>query len=267
MKFSVKSVRMTVILAALCVLGYEAPSIQAQTATEKLTTAKEVLARYVEVTGGLEKYKDIKGMSQEATMSIAQAGVEGKMEMKYAGTDRLLVNVDMGAAGTESSGIFDGTGWSESAMTGTRLVTGKELEQLKSQMDMRQYYEPEAVYKDMELLDEVDVNGQACYTLKLTRQSGSVEEEFYSVESGLKLKSKMTAETAMGALPIEVFYDEYKEYSGLQFPKVMTQKLPNGMEILFTLNKFELNPKFDDSEFEFPEGVKKLVEKQKKNSN
>ncbi len=252
------------VLAALC-LSAVAPGIgQAQSATEKLTTAKEVLARYVEVTGGVENYKAIKAISQEATMSIELAGIDGKMEMKYSGPERLLVKVDMGAAGSESSGVFDDVGWSDSLITGTRLIEGKELEQLKSQTDMRSYYEPESVYKEMEISEEAEVDGKPCYVLRMTRKSDNVEYEYYSVETGLKVKSKITAETPMGAIPLETFYSDYKDFSGVKHPTKMTQKLPNGMEIVIKVSKFEANPQFAEGTFDLPENVKKLVDKQGK---
>ena len=249
---------------ALSVLALGASEGRCQATTEKLTTAKEVLARYVEVTGGVEKYKEIKGIVQEGTMSLALAGIEGKMQVKYAGKDRLLVNVDLGGVGTESSGVFNGTGWSDSTMTGTRLITGKELEQLQSQTEMQQYYDPESVYQEMELEGETEVKGQACYSLKLTRKSGRVERDFYSVETGLKLKSQITADTPAGSFEIDVFYDEYADFSGLKQPSVVTQKLPNGMDMVLKTTKFEINPKLDDSVFELPEKIKKMVEKQSK---
>lgn len=257
-------VRCLSLLTASGLLSLTGAHALAQATATKLTTAEEVLKRYVEVTGGEEKYKEIEGVSQEASMSLPLAGIEGKMEIKYSGQDQMLVEVDLGEAGKESSGISDGTGWSDSINTGTRLITGKELEQLKSQADMRQYYQPEAVYQEMELVGETEVDGEACYELKMTRKSGSVENEFYSVETGLKVKTKMTAETAMGAIPVEMFYKEYKKYNGIQHPTVMIQKLPNGMEMEIKTVQFEVNPKFAKGTFDMPEKVKKLVEKQNK---
>lgn len=256
--------RFSLTVAALSLLGWCAPQGYCQATAEKLTTAKQVLARYVEVTGGIEKYKEIQGIAQEGTMSLALAGVEGKMQMKYAGPNRLLLNVDLGGVGTESSGIYGDIGWADSTMTGTRLITGKELEQLQSQTEMRQYYDPESVYKEMEMVGETDVNGQACYALKLTRESGRVEQDFYSVETGLKLKSLMTADTPAGSFEVEVLYNDYQEFSGLKQPVETVQKLPNGLEIVIKTTKFEVNPKIDDSVFELPEKIQKMVEKQKK---
>jgi zinc protease len=265
---AVSKYRMLCIALAFCVSLVGPKTSWAQPATlqpaEKLATAQAVLARYAEVTGGVDKYKTIEAVSQAATISLAAAGIEGKMEMKYAGPTRLSVSVDMGPAGKERSGVFDDVGWADSLVTGTRLVTGKELDQLKTQIDMRQYYDPATLYKEMELLEETEIDGQACYALKLTKENDSVEYEYYSVETGLKVKSRMTAETAMGAIPMETYYHQYKEFSGIKQPTRMTQKLPNGMELEIKVSKFEVNPEFEEGTFDLPENVKKLVEKQSK---
>jgi hypothetical protein len=260
---------MAFYMAVTCWSMVAAPKIStAQPATlepaEKLATAEAVLARYAEVTGGAEKYREISGLAQTSTLSLAAAGIEGKMEMKYAGPKRLAVSVDMGPAGKERSGVYDDVGWSDSLVTGTRLVTGDELEQLKTQVDMRQYFDPAAVYKEMEIVGQEETAGQTCYVLKLTRTNGNVEQEYYSVGSGLKVKSKMTAETAMGAIPIEIFYHDYKDFSGYKQPTRMTQKLPNGMEMEIKVVSFVVNPEFEKDAFDLPESVKKLVDKQAK---
>ena len=184
------------------------------------------------------------------------------MEMKYAGPTRLRLEVDMGPAGKEMSGIYGDVGWADSLTTGTRLIAGKELEQLKTQIDMRKYFDPKSVYKEMKLLENTENDDQECYALQLTRETGSVEYEYYSVETGLQVKSKMTAETAMGAIPMETYYFNYEDFSGIQQPTKLIQKLPNGLELEIKVVKFEVNPEFEESAFELPENVKKLVEKQ-----
>jgi hypothetical protein len=231
-------------------------------APEKLETAEAVLARYAEKTGGKEKYKSIEAISQKATISLAAAGIEGSMEMKYAGPTRMRVEVDMGPAGKDMSGIYGDVGWADSVTTGTRLVTGKELEQMKTQIDMRKYYDPKSVYKEMELLENTEIDGQECYSLQLTRESGNVEYEYYSVDTGLQVKSKMIAEIAMGAIPMETYYFDYEEFSGIQQPTKMTQKLPNGFELEIKVVKFEVNPEFEEGTFALPEKVQQLVQQQ-----
>jgi len=227
-------------------------------ASPTATTAEQVLARYVEVTGGAEKYKQIKGMLQEAEMNLEVAGINGKMTMAYGGDGKFLVEVDLGGIANEKSGISDDTGWSMSTMMGNRIITGKELEQLKLQLDMRQYYEPAAIYSKMELIGQEDVKGEKCHVLKLTTKGGDVKQEYFSVDSGLKLKTKQTADTAMGEIPVEIHYKDYKELDGMTHAMKMIQMLPNNMEMEIVTTKIQLNPKFAEDKFELPAEIRRL---------
>ncbi len=230
-----------------------------------LKTGNEVLARYTQVTGGTENYKSIKSLLQEGELSIPAAGIQGTMTFKLSGDDKFVTVAEIPSAGMrEASGILGETGWSDSPTTGTRLVEGKELDQLKGGLDMRQYYEPEAFYDEILLIEEPEeVDGDECYVVRMTRASGEVSYGYFSKESGLKVKSKTKAETPAGAMDIEAFFSDYKEFSGVLHATKMVQKLPNGMEIVITFTKIEPNVEFPEDTFDLPESVKKLVEKKK----
>lgn len=253
---------MTLVTLAACIGGTTicCAQVAAVDAAQETMTAEQVLARYVEVTGGIEKYKAIKGMLQEGTLNIVDAGIEGKMSIAYGGEGKLLVEVDLGGFGAEKHGINGETGWALSATTGNRLVTGKELEQNQLQADMRQYYEPSAVFAKMEHMGQEDIKGENCHVLKLTTKSGDVRQDYYSVESGLKVKSKQTAENPMGAMPIDVYYDKYEKIDGMMHAIKMTQILGGSMRFEIETTKIEINPTFSEDKFELPEEIKKLVQ-------
>jgi hypothetical protein len=189
------------------------------------------------------------------------------MAMSFGGVDKLRVEVDLSGAGKEMQGVNGDVGWADSTMTGTRLVTGKEFDQLKSQADMRQYYDPNAIYEKMEMAELVIVNDEVCYVLKLTTKNGDVKEEHYSMKSGLKLKSKMTVQSAMGEIPIETNFSDYQEKGGIKHPMKIAQALPNGMVMEFEVTKLEVNPEFKDGSFDLPDNVQKLVDQQKGQRN
>lgn len=263
MKMNLKNQPLLTFFAIVCgLIGSSTCWAQAATAesAQDTMTAEQVLARYVEVTGGIEKYKAIKGMLQEATMSMADMGLEGTMSIAFSGPDKVLVEVDFGGLTSEKTGVSGDIGWAQSSMTGDRLISDKELEQLRIQGGMQQYTEPSEVYKSMELTGQEEVNGENCYVLKLTFKSGDVAYEYYSVKSGLKLKSKQTVDSPMGALEIESYFSDYQEIDGMKHAMKSTQALPNNMEMEAKITKIEINPTFSADKFELPAEIKKLVE-------
>lgn len=229
----------------------------------KLPTAAEVISKYVEVTGGLEKYKAVKSLKQTGTLSIPAAGINGTMEVKVASPDKVLVAVELPGAGNESSGSDGTTVWSDSTMSGTRLLVDKEAEQTKREADFRRMYDPASVYKSLEVTGVEEVEGEKCYELKITKDDGDTQMEYYSIKSGLQTKSISTAQSAMGPMEIESMAGEYKEFGGIKFPTQMTQKLPNGMEMVVEFSEIVVNPELPADTFALPEKIKKLVEKEK----
>lgn len=78
---------------------------------------------------------------------------------------------------------------------------------------------PELYYVEKGYAMELDgissVNGENAYTLKVQTEAGSIVE-YYSVESGLKLKSE-------SATTGEMTYGAYESYDGLLYPASVTQ--------------------------------------------
>lgn len=260
MKNMIQKISISLSLGVACLVSSQClAQVATADAPPAASTAEQVLERYVEVTGGAEKYQQIKGMRQEAEMNFEAAGINGKMTMAYSSDGNMIVEVDLGGIANEKSGINDNTGWAMSSMTGNRIITGKELEQLKMQLDMRQYYQPTEVYSKLELIGSENVKGEKCHVLKLTTQAGDVKQVFFSVDSGLKLKTKQTVSSAMGEIPVEIYYNDYKELDGMTHAMTMIQLLPNNMEMEIVTTKIELNPKFAEDQFELPSEIKQMI--------
>ena len=259
MRIKFANLRFMLVIATVTALGSSSLVCQAQ---EKLPTAEEVIAKYVEVTGGLEKYKSIKSMHQSGTMSIPVAGIEGTIDLKTIAPNKLAVSVELAGAGNEMSGSNGETVWSSSTMTGDRILTGKEAEQTLLEADLRRIYDPASVYKLMEVIGIEEVDGDKCYKLKVTRKSGEEQLEYYSIDTGLQTQSKITAQSPMGPVKIEVGVSDYQDVGGLKFPHKMTQTfVDQGMVIEVVMDKIELNPEFPADTFDLPENIQKIAAK------
>ena len=258
-----KIAKFKLLLAAFTAVVMSGSALMCQ-AQENVPTAEEVIAKYVEVTGGLEKYKSIKSMHQQGSMSIPVAGIEGTIDLKMISPDKLAVSVELSGAGNETSGSDGETVWSSSTMTGDRILTGKEAEQTLLEADLRRIYDPASVYKSMEVVGVEEVDGEKCYKLKIIRNSGDEQFEFYSVETGLQTQSKLTAQSPMGPIKIDVEISDYKDVDGLKLPHKMTQTfVDQGMKMEVVMEKIELNPEFEEGTFDLPENIQKIADKKK----
>ena len=96
-------------------------------------------------------------------------------------------------------------------MMGQRLLEGAEAEEVKLQSDFRRMYDPAAIYKEVTCTGKESVDGTECYVLTLIRPGGSESLDYYSVDSGLLIKSVSTSTTAMGDIQVTTIPTEYRD--------------------------------------------------------
>ncbi|WP_041738449.1 hypothetical protein [Echinicola vietnamensis] len=238
---------MIALVASLMMSGVD---VQANESMEKKhliasqeVTVKEVVDRYIEAAGGIDKVKAIKNMEMNMETEI-----QGMTLVIKAVTDqehnRLLNLTEMNGNQVAKTVIKDNKGKVVS-MGQEQDLTEDQLNSMKSQT----FVFPELFYE--ELGYEVtyggteDVEGEEAYKLLLKDASGVETAEFYSVESGLKLK---TESEAAGT----VSYKDYKEVDGIMVPSKMVianTMMPAPMEANITSVVF--NQELDNALFEF----------------
>jgi hypothetical protein len=92
------------------------------------------------------------------------------------------------------------------------------------------------------------VNGKNAYVIEITSPSNAVSTDFYSVETGLKIKSQSNEDSPQGKISQTTDINEYAEVNGVKYPKALTQTAgPQTYDI--TIDSFEVNTKVKDDIF------------------
>ncbi|MDP2040922.1 MAG: peptidase, M16 family protein [Algoriphagus sp.] len=201
-----------------------------------------IIANYIKAVGGEAKVKAIKNASM-----TAEANFQGQIiEIKTI-------------ADSENTRMMQSTAVGGNVMQKTLLVGGQaqmvmmgqvqELpEETAAMLKPQTYVFPEQFYDEMgfelEFLGTEEVDGQQANKIGITAPNGMVTNEFYSVESGLKLK---TSSDATG----EISYSDYQAVDGVLFPMMLTIKnpmLPVALEAKMISVKF--NQTLSDSDFQ-----------------
>ncbi|TAE08176.1 MAG: hypothetical protein EAY72_13600 [Bacteroidetes bacterium] len=84
------------------------------------------------------------------------------------------------------------------------------------------------------------VDGEDTYEVEITPAKGKKSSAYYSVKTGLKVKTASKMETPRGELVIATFYKDYKSYGGILLPSVMTID-QGGFKLEMTFTKIEVN--------------------------
>ncbi|MFI4855446.1 MAG: hypothetical protein ACIAQF_10785 [Phycisphaerales bacterium JB065] len=266
-----KRMAMSGVLAATMVGGAGmliAPSTLANTAITqdaeapvKLPAAKEIIAKYVQVTGGEDAYKARKSIVTKAKLEIPMAGMTADLTMRQLAPNKMITVVDLGNFGKQTT-IFDGeTGWEISSMTGPRLLSEEETGSAKRQAAFDAQIDPDKYYETMETTAKKDFGGESAYEVKLTAKDGSSVTQYYAVESGLMLGQTSTQVTQMGEVESTVKLGDYREVGGMKVPFKITIEMPAmGMTQELKITSVEFDAVVDAKEFAMPAEIKQLKE-------
>ena len=249
----------------LMIVAVAAAVPAAASAQDKMPTAKEVMARYVKVTGGKEAYAKIKSYTMKSEMTMAAVGM--KASINVFGTlkpAQMYQGIDLGQfGGMMERFITKKAVWETSAVQGTRVLTGVERAQNLKEASFAPELTPEKFYKAMKVAGKEKVEGEECYKVVLTPKTGKPETVYYSVKTGLKTKIVQTAKTPQGDMQVESLSSDYKKVGGIMVAMKAVQKLPNGMTMQVKTQKVEFNKEIDKSKFKVPADIMEQVEAEK----
>ncbi len=210
--------------------------------------AKDVIDNYLEAIGGKEKFSNV-----EDRTTIMRGEIMGQnlsIVIKQKVPNKLKQNIRSGEM--KQTILYDGT-------KGVIIIGDKkteldknELEKLKLEAAMNFLLDPEAYGVSLELTGIETVDSLLCYKIVLITEEGTCWEQFYEIDSGLKIKEVKEVQTTLENFVQETFYSDYKEVDGLKFPFKIKQSF--GMQTIeMNVSSVKLNKGLKDSDFEIPE--------------
>lgn len=228
-------------------------------------TADEIIAKYFENTGGIEKWKALQGIKMVA--KVNNGGMEIPLEIIQLKDGKQMTTVNL--QGKEfKQGVFDGT-----SLWGTNFATMKaeksDAEATENfKKDIGDFPDPFLNYKargfKVEFLGKETVDGSETFKLKLTKSPVKVdgkEEEnvvFYYFDSENFVPIMMESEVKSGqgkGMISQAKMSDYQEVTGgLLMPFSMSQGAKGGPSSPITISAIEIDPKVDPAAFAFPSG-------------
>ena len=210
--------------------------------------AKDVIDNYLEAIGGKEKFSRV-----EDRTTIMRGEIMGQnlsIVIKQKVPNKLKQNIRSGEM--KQTILYDGTKGVMIVGDEITEMGNKKLEKLKLEAAMNFLLDPEAYGVSLELKGIESVDSTDCYKIELTTEGGTNWVQFYSIDSGLKIKEVKEVETTQGSFQQETFYSDYKEVDGLKFPFKIKQSF--GMQTIeMNVSSVKFNRGLKDSDFEIPE--------------
>lgn len=227
-------------------------------------TADEIIAKYFENTGGLDKWKALQGM--KAVAKFKMQAMEFPMEttvLKDGRTHSLITAQGMKI----NQNVFDGkTLWSTNQQTMKAEKSDAETTENYKINEAQDFPSPFIDYQKkgykVELLGKETVEGTETFKIKLTKKPIKVDGKdvenvtfyYFDTENFVPVLEESEAKSGpLKGLVSQTKPSDYQDVNGLMFPFSIIQSFkgqPGSFNILF--NSFELNPKVEPSLFAFP---------------
>ena len=215
-------------------------------------TTDDIIQKYSKAMGGLAAFNAIKTMKTTGTFTTQ--GVDLALTSQII--NGKAIRNDVQAMGqTVINSYKDGKGWKINPFAGITTVTDmtpEELIDFKSQsMIASQLMDYKLRGHKVELQGQEDVEGIKTYKIKLTnKDDNKVTTYFISVTDNTIIKSVSTRQLQGQDIEIETFYSDIKDFNGLKFPMVRTQKMQGQVFQEIKIATIEFNVPIDEKIFD-----------------
>ena len=226
-------------------------------------TVDEIIDNYFENTGGVENWEKIEGIKMNA--KVNQGGMEIPIEIVQLKSGKMMTTINFQGQSIKQ-GVFDGEVlWSTNFMTQKAEKSDEESTNMVKN-EMNQFPDPFLNYKEKgftaELVGTETVDGSETFKIKLTTTPNIIEGKevpsiayyFFDNENfvPIQVHEEITVGPGKGMVS-EIKLSDYQEAGNIYMPFSMTQGVKGQPGAPINMDKIEINPTIDDSEFAFPE--------------
>ena len=248
----------SVTVAALMLLAASAVPTTAR-AQGALPAAKDIIAKFGTATNSAAVMAKHQSVHTKGRFEMPAQGISGDLEIAQARPNRTVMRINIGGIGAIENGFDGTTAWEINPMQGPRIKTGKEVDAIREESSFGASSRQGPNVASAETIEQTQMNGEACYKVKIVWKSGRETFDCYSVASGFLVASVGKQETPMGTIEITNLVSDYKDFGGQKIATRLTQQAMGAEQVLLIQNvEYDAAP---DSLFEMPAAIKALVEK------
>ena len=210
-------------------------------------TAKAVLDNYIKAIGGKDALAKVKSYEQIGTLSMAMIPAPLQLNIKMKDNSKVKMNITM--SGMElMKQVFDGKKGAMFQM-GNKVEMGEdELLEAKVQADFSAQLNYAKYGINATLKGIAPVGKEEAYVIELTKPNGSTTTDYYSIVSGLLIKSISTQVNGDATVVSETTYKKYSDAGAYKYASEFSTTA-EGQQMDYTITEMKINPKIDDKEF------------------
>jgi hypothetical protein len=221
-------------------------------------TAEAILDANAAAMGGAAAYARIRTSVVRGTLEMVGMGISGSVTLYSARPASSMVLFEAEALGKIRSGTDGRLAWELSDLQGPRLLEGAERAYALRSALFDAPVRWRELYPKVELLGSEAVDGAPCWKLRLQPSDGDPETWYVDQTSHLLVKATMTLTHAMGEIPVECTFGDYRPVDGVLLPFRSTQKMLT-QEMRTVVSSVETNVEIPAAVFALPAEVRALL--------
>jgi dipeptidyl aminopeptidase/acylaminoacyl peptidase len=228
-------------------------------AEEALPTAEAVLDRMVEALGGTEAFARLENRTMRGSIElVTQGGIRIPFTIYQGRPARSYLLAESDILGKYESGTDGKVVWEKSMMSGPQIKQGVERDlalhdaTFDAIPNWRQYLDK------VELVSVVEIDGTACYMLRLMLGTGTEVTSYVDRKTCLPVKNEITLDLPTGKILLTSWPSDFREVDGIVIPHTNRVEVAGQVRVT-TMEKIEHNVEIPAGVFELPEDIRELL--------
>ncbi len=213
-------------------------------------TAKEIIDKMIEATGGKKALESIDDSTISGTIELVQEGLSGPITVYKKEPNKLRIDVEvMGMVITQA---YDGdlVWWTNPQTGATEEMPPTEAASMKRDALPRDAaFNPEKYGISFEFKGKEQIEGKDNYVIDQTYADGFKATIYVDCATYLITKSKGMMDTQIGEVEFEQFPTDYKKVAGLLIAHTITSYVNGAESRIIKITDIQYNTGLEDSLF------------------
>lgn len=220
---------------------------------EPLPDGGELLAAYVEASGGAEQIAKFESLHMQGEITVESHNLEGTSEMWWQKDGKFYLEQTIEGIGTSRVGHDGQTIWLEDPITGLRKLEGAEAIAYLQSSAMFLGHDWQSMFSAANTLGKQALDdGKEVWEVELVSKGGPNLTIGLDTETKLILYVKTVQPSLLGETPFEVRSDRYQVIEGYKFATHKTTAISGLLELDETVTETQVNVPIDPKLFAFP---------------